>query len=411
VKRLELWNSWLGCNLGVGCEEKLCFAGFCSGLRASCAKCAARLSYDVRTADDGITYITVIGSFEADDDLSLFRDKAVSSHAIYVGFDSGGGNVSKALELGRLIRSLGLSTLAVRSAECSSACSLSFLGGVGRFAEPGSIGVHKSSVSDAKGMDVETAVAAVQRQTADVIAYMNEMGIDAGLLQLTLKYDSNDIRYLSSSEMTQFRVTTVSYQEIQEFAAKSSSNNAPAASAEARKATQPLNEESPLLQVPIPRNGIVQDDAGAALLKTSRNMSAKTIATFPNGSELTIKKSIGDWYRVSIGKKSGYMLQTSVWVREFEENRFGKQYIQIFVDPSLTTAIQLAKGANPPMAVHLTAQGRYALTIKDVYDKNIAPLVYRHLIGSKKIPLNAIITHGNDYVREICCSASAVTAE
>lgn len=63
------------------------------------------------------------------------------------------------------------------------------------------------------------------------------------------------------------------------------------------------------------------------------------------------------------------------------------------------------------MAVHLTAQGRYALTIKDVYDKNIAPLVYQHLLGSKKIPLDAIITHGNDYVREICCSASAAAAE
>ncbi|RKD73882.1 hypothetical protein BJ928_101230 [Rhizobium sp. WW_1] len=371
----------------------------------------AKLSYDVRAADEGITYITVSGSFEADDDLSLFRDKAVSSHAIFVGFDSGGGNVSKALELGRLIRSLGLSTLAVRSAECSSACSLSFLGGVGRFAEPGSIGVHKSSFSDTKGMDVEAAVAAVQRQTADVITYMNEMGVDPGLLQLTLRYDSNDMRYLSSSEMTEFRVTTMSYQEVLELEAKSPSRKAPAANAEARKEAQPLSEDSPLLQIPIPRNGIVQDDTGAAPLKTSRNMSAKTIATFPNGSELTIGKSIGDWYRVSIGKKSGYMRQTSVWVREFEENRFGKQYIQILVDPSLKTAIQLAKGANPPMAVHLTVQGRYALTVKDAYDKNIAPLVYQHLIGSKKIPLGATITHGNNYVCEICCGVSAATAE
>jgi uncharacterized protein YgiM (DUF1202 family) len=183
------------------------------------------------------------------------------------------------------------------------------------------------------------------------------------------------------------------------------------ASAEARNAAQPTSEDSPLLQVPIPRNGIVQDDTGAAPLKTSRNMSAKTIGTFPNGSELTIKKSIGDWYRVSIGKKSGYMHQTAVWVREFEENRFGKQYIEITVHPVLKTAVQLAKGANPPMAVHLTAQGRYAVTIKDVYDTNIAPLVYQHLMGSKQIPLSAIITHGNNYVREICCSASTATAE
>lgn len=404
--------AWLRWGWAVKTVKKsFALLGFALGFALLAQEAAARLSYDVRTADDGITYITVIGSFEADDDLSLFRNKAVSSRAIYVGFDSHGGNVYKALELGRLIRSLGLSTLAVRSAECSSACSLSFLGGVGRFAEPGSIGVHKSSFSDTKGMDVETAVAAVQRQTADVIAYMNEMGIDPGLLQLTLKYDSNDIRYLSSSEMTQFRVTTVSYQELQEFEAKSSSNDAPVTSAEARNAAQPTSEDSPLLQVPIPRNGIVQDDTGAAPLKTSRNMSAKTIGTFPNGSELTIKKSIGDWYRVSIGKKSGYMHQTAVWVREFEENRFGKQYIEITVHPVLKTAVQLAKGANPPMAVHLTAQGRYAVTIKDVYDKNIAPLVYQHLMGSKQIPLSAIITHGNNYVREICCSASTATAE
>ncbi|MGO8557610.1 hypothetical protein ACC724_38290, partial [Rhizobium ruizarguesonis] len=40
-----------------------------------------------------------------------------------VGFDSPGGNVIKAIELCRLILSLGLYTLQVRQSECASACS------------------------------------------------------------------------------------------------------------------------------------------------------------------------------------------------------------------------------------------------------------------------------------------------
>ncbi len=38
---------------------------------------------------------------------------------------------------------------------------------------------------------------------------MTEMGIDPSLLQLSLRYEKDDMRYLSKSEMQQYRVTTL----------------------------------------------------------------------------------------------------------------------------------------------------------------------------------------------------------
>ena len=278
-------------------------AGVVLGLTLVAQHATARLSYEAHSLKDGSKFIMVSGQFEADDDLTIFRNKVLSSHAFSVSFFSGGGNVYKAMEFGRLIRSLGLQTVAARGSECASACSLSFLGGVKRYAETGAIGVHKSSFSDTSGMNVEDAVAAVQQQTADVISYMNEMGVDPSLLQLALKYDSNDIRYLSSSEMTRFRVTTVSFQEVHESEVKSSSDKTQAPIADGRITSKTPSKKPPLLQVPVPRNGIVQDDSGSALLKAGRDIHSKTIAAFANGSELQIIRSSGDWYRVLIGKK------------------------------------------------------------------------------------------------------------
>ncbi|AYG65694.1 hypothetical protein CCGE531_06570 [Rhizobium sp. CCGE531] len=392
-------------------RKNFVLVGLALGLTLIAQNATARLSYDVHSLKDGSKFIMVNGQFEADDDLTIFRNKVLSSHAFSVSFFSGGGNVYKAMEFGRLIRSLGLQTVAARGSECASACSLAFLGGVTRYAEPDAIGVHKSSFGDTRGMNVEDAVAAVQQQTGDVISYMSEMGVDPSLLQLSLKYDSNDMRYLTSSEMTQFRVTTVSFQEVHESEAKSSSGKAQAPIADGRKASKTLNEGLPLLQIPAPRSGIVQDDSGSAQLKTSRDMRAKTIATFANGSKLQIAKSIGDWYRVSIGKKSGYMRQASVWVREFEERQLGRRYIEITTEKFLEPAMSFAKRSFIPMAVHLTVQGSYAVTIVGTYEGDVDSLVFQPLIKTKSIPPTAFVTYGNNYVREICCSASTATAK
>jgi hypothetical protein len=131
----------------------------------------------------------------------------LTTGAKIVTFDSNGGNILAAIAYGRVIRALGLSTFELRSAQCASACALAFMGGVVRKAEPGSIGVHQASFSDG-AINGQAATAAVQSMTALIMSYLIEMGVDPRLLQLSLSVPSSDMRYLTTQEMDDYKVTT-----------------------------------------------------------------------------------------------------------------------------------------------------------------------------------------------------------
>ncbi|MBD3756415.1 MAG: hypothetical protein IE937_12495, partial [Gammaproteobacteria bacterium] len=167
----------------------------------------AELSYNSGEGDDGLRFVIVEGTFAPRDDLSDFEKVIRSFSPKVIGFDSEGGNIFKAMELGRIIRRHGLATIQIRQLECASACALAFMGGRSRYAEPGSIGVHKSSFSPTSPFNKEEAVAAVQDVTADIIGYMVEMGVNPAILQLAFKTEANDIRYLSGQEMADYGVT------------------------------------------------------------------------------------------------------------------------------------------------------------------------------------------------------------
>ncbi len=148
------------------------------------------------------------GKFTQSDDPQAFAREVAASGAKVVTFESGGGNVLSAIAYGRVIRTLGLTTFQLRAAECASACTLAFVGGVIRQAEPGSIGVHQSSFSSDTNLDSHAAVTAVQSMTAEIMSYLIEMDVDPKLLQLSLSVPSDDMRYLTASEMRSYRVTS-----------------------------------------------------------------------------------------------------------------------------------------------------------------------------------------------------------
>jgi len=101
-----------------------------------------------------------------------------------------------------------LVALTARGLLLAPACALAFVGGAYRIAEPGSIGVHQSSFSPESNVDGPTAVAAVQALTAQIMTYLVEMDVDPRLLQLSLSVPSHDMRYLTSSEMQDYKVTS-----------------------------------------------------------------------------------------------------------------------------------------------------------------------------------------------------------
>ena len=166
------------------------------------------LRYMPQQTQDGLGYLVVSGDFDHQESIEAFVSAARASSATFIAFDSPGGNVYAAMALGRAIRALGLNTLQIRQMECASACALAFLGGVQRIAAPGSIGVHRASFQPGTALDRDQAVAGVQEITADVLAYLKEMGVSQDLLTFALRYDSSDMRYLSASEMQVLNVVT-----------------------------------------------------------------------------------------------------------------------------------------------------------------------------------------------------------
>lgn len=178
------------------------------GLMVSSTAAQAAVSIERLSVEGDGTLLVIKGEFEFADNPAVLAREVIASGARVITFDSNGGNIHAAMAYGRVIRSLGLATVQVRSAQCASACTLAFVGGLSRTAEPGAIGVHQSSFSDDANIDGQSAVAAVQAMTADIMTYLIEMGIDPKLLQLSLSVGSSDMRYLTASEMSQFGVTS-----------------------------------------------------------------------------------------------------------------------------------------------------------------------------------------------------------
>ena len=151
--------------------------------------------YEPGATTDGERLLLVSGVITDTDDIAKFAAAVKRNKATVVEFDSPGGDIYKAMELGRKIRELGLDTFQTRGLQCASACSLAFLGGVSRSAAANAIGVHRPYYPNGFPGDVDDAVVATQQATADMIGYIIDMGVDPALVQLSYEY--TDMRYLT----------------------------------------------------------------------------------------------------------------------------------------------------------------------------------------------------------------------
>lgn len=130
-----------------------------------------------------------------------------------VHFNSPGGSLLEGIRLGRAIRALGFSTHigvytptyvenASKDSVCASACAYAFAGGVSRFLDEysGMLGVHQfySSNADVSG---ET----VQRASGLIVAYLDEMGIDAKAFAISTVADRDGMIWLSPEDALELR--------------------------------------------------------------------------------------------------------------------------------------------------------------------------------------------------------------
>lgn len=366
----------------------------------------AGLSYETDETSDGLRYIVVSGEFTNIDDLDEFAAVVRAGNPSVVGFNSPGGNVFKAMELGRLIRAFRLTTLQLRSLDCSSACALAFMGGVTRIAEPGAIGVHKSSFGPEVSISAADAVSAVQQLTAEVISYMIEMGVDPALLQLSLQYERDDIRYLSRSEMERYRVATTGSQDSQPPVAMPQPSPPPAPQTmPPRPDNQPpgLAVRKPSLSIPTARSGRVLHPRGSVPLKLQPDGSSNDLATLRNGSAVSILGSRDRWYQVQYGATTGFMHHTWVHVDQFESGPFGRRHVQIKSVDSLSAVEAYVRSSSIPMSAYLASNGWFAITIEGTYERSRAKELLDLLKERGTIPDDSFTTFGTTYVRKVCC--------
>ncbi|UCA46860.1 hypothetical protein [Pseudochrobactrum sp. XF203] len=366
----------------------------------------ANLSYDSLADSDLPTVLIVKGTFEHDDDLSVFLEAIRKHNTTAIIFNSGGGNVYKAIELGKIIRALKLSTIQPRSMECSSACSLAFLGGINRFAEAGSIGVHKSSFINASGMDANDAISSIQKATADIMGYMTEMGADANLLQLALQYDSDDMRYLSRREMENFKVVTE--QETKQPSSPPQVATTPPTTTHTAPSTYSAPPQSsyqpayrPNMSIPAAHSGIVHHPKKKAEIKFDPDNKSRTLVELRNGATVYLQPYDKQWYMVAHGDYRGYMHHSWVHVDQYELPKSERRYIQISSFDNYEAALEYINKSDLNLDIYLSTNGWLAVTLRGTFSQSDAIKITKELKNARRIPQDSILNYGNTYIRKL----------
>ncbi|WP_313059952.1 SH3 domain-containing protein [Agrobacterium cavarae] len=366
---------------------------------------ATALTFSTEPIDATKSVILVSGVFEPSESLSPFVSlaKGLGTRSGIVVFNSIGGNPSKAIELGRLIRALGLPTFQMRGMECSFASALAFMGGTVRFAETGSIGVHKTSFAETSAISVDDAVSYIQHQTAETIGYMTEMGIDPSLLQLSQRYEKDDMRYLSKSEMQQYRVTTLGNVPPPPET-EVSANTQPSASETAALPAYRIAEDDPRFQIPLAKTGKIRVPKGKEFLRAGEDQKSEKLISLRNGDKVDIL-AVGDrWYLVRTKGKEGYVHHNWVKVDQFLSQPLDNRFIQIKSFDNFAEAAAYVRDSSLPVTAYLATNKWFAVALMRSLPPDEAAGLLKDLKDKGSVPDDAFMTVGNTYVKSVCCS-------
>lgn len=120
--------------------------------------------------------------------------------------NSPGGSVHDALELGRALRLAGMATEMREGDICYSACPYLLAAGVTRTVpEAAFVGVHQHYFGENTLLPAFVAVEDIQRGQAEVMRYLNQMGIDPLVMQHALGTPPDEIYVLLPEELVEYK--------------------------------------------------------------------------------------------------------------------------------------------------------------------------------------------------------------
>lgn len=140
-------------------------------------------------------------------------------------FNSPGGNLVAALEMGLMIRDAKWGTsvgktvpepefdnyFSRQSGECASACAFAFLGGVERRADAGTLGIHQFYNEVALQKPDEPIYSALDLSTNQILSallinYAVEMGVDSRFVSKASSILPTNMHFLSDQELDEWKV-------------------------------------------------------------------------------------------------------------------------------------------------------------------------------------------------------------
>ena len=164
----------------------------------------------VDTVWKGDPVITLTGTI-APGDAERFAEflDTVDPVPAYAFLNSPGGSVRDALSMGRAMRDAGIGTRMTATDICLSACPYLLASGDSRAVEDGAmVGVHQHYFGENTALPAFMAVEDIQRGQGEVMAYLDEMGVDPLLMQPALMTGPDEIYLLTPEELTQYRLVT-----------------------------------------------------------------------------------------------------------------------------------------------------------------------------------------------------------
>jgi hypothetical protein len=156
---------------------------------------------------------------------ALISQKHIGTGAVVL-FNSPGGNVAEALELGRVIRASNFDTEVGKQSrvdagegECYSACTLAFLGGVRRSMGAGSqFGVHR--ISTTASLTSREALEVGQITLGQIVEYVSYMGVRPEFVSELTRASSENINLLTPRQLKELRVVSTPFETTWEIKTK-----------------------------------------------------------------------------------------------------------------------------------------------------------------------------------------------
>ena len=125
-------------------------------------------------------------------DEKSFKDIALNTESAIVVFNSPGGLLRPALEIGKTIRIKGFST-AVLGSDCTSACAIAWLAGQPRMlSKKSGVGFHAIYIEDESGKKIPTGVG-----NALVGSYLSNLGLNDSVVAYVSEASPDEIKRLN----------------------------------------------------------------------------------------------------------------------------------------------------------------------------------------------------------------------